>query len=198
MLIELLLFAAILLSIILHEIAHGFVAKIFGDNTAYNAGRLTINPIKHIDPIGTIILPLMLYLSGTSFIFGWAKPVPINPRNFIDYKKGMLWTAFAGPLSNITLASFLSIFIKTVTMTQSLSGLLSSIIIVNLVLAFFNLIPIPPLDGSRIVDHFLPYRWSLAYNRLDRYGIIILFAMMYFGLMEYFWQLLWPIIGLFL
>lgn len=198
MIFELLLFIAVMLSIILHEVSHGFVARIFGDNTAYISGRLTLNPIKHIDPIGTIVVPLILFFSGSSFIFGWAKPVPINPRNFHDFKSGMLWTSFAGPLSNITLASFLSIFVKTFSMSPILYELMAGIIFVNLLLAFFNLIPIPPLDGSRILDQFLPYKWSRVYNSLERYGFIIIFGLLYLGLIDYFLIMISPVIRLFL
>jgi len=198
LLVGLFLFVAIMFSIIIHEIAHGYVAKLFGDNTAYISGRLTINPIKHIDPIGTIVLPLILLFSGSSFIFGWAKPVPINPRNFNEYKKGMLWTAFAGPLANITIASFLSMLSKTIPMPYYIGYFLSNVIIVNLLLAFFNLIPIPPLDGSRILDNFLPYKWSVAYMSMERYGFIIIFGLLYLGFIDYFLSLLEPIIRLFL
>jgi Zn-dependent protease len=187
-----------MLSIIIHEVSHGFVARLYGDNTAYISGRLTLNPIKHIDPIGTIVIPLLLFFSGSQFIFGWARPVPINPRNFRDYKKGMLWTAFAGPLSNLTIAAFLSMLIKTLAMPLYLKQIISGVIFVNLLLAFFNLIPIPPLDGSRILDHFLPARWSIKYNKLERYGFLIIFGLLYLGFIDYFLLLLAPIVRFFL
>ena len=185
-------------SIILHEIAHGFVARLFGDNTAYNYGRLTLNPLKHLDPIGTIILPLVLLLSGSSFVFGWAKPVPINPRAFNDYRKGMIWTAVAGPLTNITIATFFSAIIKNIPLAEAGYRILAGVITINLFLAFFNLLPIPPLDGSRVIRFFLSSNLALKYDQLEKYGFLIIFGLIYLGIIDYLLLFLIPLIKAFL
>jgi Zn-dependent protease len=180
----------VLFSVVIHEVAHGWVAYRLGDPTAKQMGRLTLNPIHHIDIMGTVILPLMLIVLGGP-VFGWAKPVPFNPRNFrrdVDIKNGTLLVALAGPGSNLILA-FLASFLFVITqkffsgshtlLYLALYQLTQAILIINLVLAFINLIPIPPLDGSKILLRFLPQRFYQPYFMLERYGfliVIILFA----------------------
>ena len=177
----------VIFAITVHEVAHGWVAKKYGDNTAFNLGRLTLNPLKHIDLFGTIILPGLLLVTGTGFIFGWAKPVPVDPRNFKRPLQDMAFVALAGPVSNLLMAVFWvliarlgsSIVVGTeaVSMFLIYSGVAG--ISINLVLALINLLPIPPLDGSRILTGILPNYWAWQYNRLERYGFIILLLLLY-------------------
>ncbi|MBN1833003.1 MAG: site-2 protease family protein [Deltaproteobacteria bacterium] len=187
----------IVFSIVLHEWAHGWMANRLGDPTAKNMGRLTLNPLPHIDMIGTVILPLvMLFLGGP--VFGWAKPVPFNPHNFhrhIDIRKGTMWVALAGPGSNLLLAfifSFILVLVNKfvpsslVFVHVSLSELSKAVIYLNLFLAFLNLIPIPPLDGSKVVMRFLPTEHYNLYLRLERYGMIILIVLLVSGGLSYF------------
>ena len=178
----LIIFFIIFISIIFHEIAHGYVAYLFGDNTAKNQGRLTLNPFKHIDLFGTIILPLMLFYTGAPVI-GWAKPVPINPYNLPQPKKNMIWIGAAGPLTNYTLAFLLSVLKKTALFGTLTNALLTQAILINLILGTFNLIPIPPLDGSRIVAGFLKGDIARKYDRLEKYGILIIFILAYLGIL---------------
>jgi len=175
----------LLFSVIFHEMAHGWMAYFLGDPTAKNAGRLTLNPIKHIDPIGTIFLPLMLLIitMGRGPIFGWAKPVPINPFNFKDKKNDSAKVAAAGPISNIILAL---IFGLTLRFTHTFLPLQTSLIFlyivqINFLLAIFNLLPIPPLDGSHILFAFFPLDPKTRFFLLQ-YGIFILiFFIVFFG-----------------
>lgn len=177
----------VIFAITVHETAHGWVAKKYGDNTAKMLGRLTLNPLKHIDPIGTVILPGILLLTGTGFIFGWAKPVPVDARNFKNPRHDMAIVALAGPVSNLLMAvgwalvARLGVLINVefVTMPMIYWGIAG--ISINLVLALINLIPIPPLDGSRVVSGILPHRWAWQYNKLERYGFLILLLMLYTG-----------------
>jgi Zn-dependent protease len=175
-------FAIIFPAIVLHEIAHGYVAYRLGDQTAKRAGRLTLNPLVHIDPIGTVVLPIMmLVMSGGSYFFGWAKPVPIDPRNFQDERTGMLLSGIAGPAMNIVLALVTGLASRAFPVVALAPGQFTSIAALlvffcygNLILAFFNLIPIPPLDGSRVVQWFLPDAARNAYRSIARYGFVIL------------------------
>ena len=175
-------FAAIVIlffSIVVHEYFHGYVALKCGDETAKYAGRLTFNPIPHIDIFGTIILPLFLVLSGSSFLIGWAKPVPVNPYNFRNPGIDGVKVAAAGPLSNLSLAvafSILTIIIANVFpfLLPSLNYALQWGILINLYLAVFNLIPVHPLDGSHILHYFLPYDMKVAYSKIQNYGFLIL------------------------
>lgn len=188
----------LLFSVILHEVMHGWVALKFGDRTAENAGRLTLNPIPHIDPIGTILLPLILVISGSGFIFGWAKPVPVNPLNFSNIRKGELLTSAAGILANFGLAvTSALLFHLTLGLNNTfLSAVLSFAISINLLLAVFNLLPIPPLDGSKILMSYLPLKYLPYFQSLERYGIFILLLLWLipFGNTT----LLWSILGFFL
>ncbi len=177
----------VVFAITVHEVAHGWMAKKYGDNTASLLGRLTLNPLKHIDLFGTLIIPGLLLLSGTGFIFGWAKPVPVDPRNFKNPRRDMAIVALAGPVSNILMAvcwaltARLGVMIGASTEAISLPLIYSGIagISINLVLALLNLLPIPPLDGSRILTGVLPSYWAWQYNRLERYGFIILLVLLY-------------------
>ena len=166
----------LLFSVIVHEVMHGVAAKHFGDHTADRAGRLTLNPIPHIDPIGTILLPGLLILSHSPVLFGWAKPVPVNPLNFTNIKKGELWTSAAGILINLTIAVLTAlIFHLTLNSGNDLiTQLLIYTININLILAIFNSFPIPPLDGSKILLTLLPRDLALKYQALEKYGPFIL------------------------
>lgn len=174
----------LVLSIVVHEVSHGYMAYLFGDMTAKYQGRLTFNPIKHIDPFGSIILPFIMSLLPGGLILGWAKPVPINPYNFTRRKLGEFMTAFAGPLSNILIASVFIILIRfagQLGMSQSFVELSFAVVLINSVLAFFNLIPIPPLDGYRILSILLPVN---AVERFEyfaqRFGIfLVLFFVLF-------------------
>lgn len=175
--------AILMISIIIHEVSHGYSAYLLGDSTAKRMGRLSLNPIKHIDPIGTIVMPIVLLIaSGGAFAFGYAKPVPINPANFHDERKGMLFTGAAGPVSNILLAILGGIAFRLLNAFGAFSSyagafigqLFIYLVIMNLVLAFFNLIPIPPLDGSRIVQRFLSPRARDRYHSFEPYGFGII------------------------
>jgi len=179
-------FAILLPAIILHEVAHGYAAFLLGDNTAKDKGRLTLNPIAHIDPIGTVVLPFMLLIIGSPVVIGWAKPVPINPYNFKDYRKGMMITGLAGPATNLVLAALSGLLVRMLGTAglqlgsiDSIAGVLFYFCWINLVLLFFNLIPIPPLDGSRVLQWVLPDAALKAYNSLERYGFIIIFGLLW-------------------
>lgn len=170
----------LLYSIILHELAHGKVAELMGDPTARLAGRLTLNPLPHLDPLGTL-LPLLLMLTGAPLVFGWAKPVPINPYNFRDQDKGMLMVSSAGIVTNLFIAWLLGLVLRFLPETNTyLAQVLLYGVRINVVLAVFNLIPIPPLDGSRLFAAVLPYRFQEYMYRLEQYGLIILFMLLLF------------------
>ena len=177
----------VIFAITVHEVAHGWVAKKYGDNTASRLGRLTLNPVKHVDLLGTIIVPGLLLMTGTGFIFGWAKPVPVDSRNFKRPLQDMAIVALAGPVSNLIMAFLwaliirLGIFIGTNAEAISLPLIYTGVagISINLVLAMINLLPIPPLDGSRILTGILPSYSASQYNRLERYGFILLLVLLY-------------------
>lgn len=174
----------VVFAITVHEVAHGWMAKQFGDKTADRQGRLTLNPLKHIDPVGTIIVPGLLLITFTGFIFGWAKPVPVDARNFKNPKKAMAIVALAGPLSNLLMAISwallarvgVAINMEFVSMPLIYSGVAG--ITINLVLALINMLPIPPLDGSRILTGLLPDYWAWRYNQLERWGFLILLVLL--------------------
>lgn len=174
----------VIFAITVHEVAHGWMAKQYGDKTAHQQGRLTLNPLKHIDPWGTIIIPGLLLISFTGFIFGWAKPVPVDARNFKNPKKAMMMVALAGPLSNLLMAIGwaliarvgVAIDVEAISLPLIYSGVAG--ITINLVLALINLLPIPPLDGSRVVSGLLPDYWAWRYNQLERYGFLILLVLL--------------------
>lgn len=174
-------------AIILHEYAHGWVAFKLGDSTAKMAGRLTLNPIKHVDRVGTIILPgillLLKFLGYPVFIFGWAKPVPVNFMRLYNPKRDMIWVAMAGPVVNVILAVIFSFFIRVGILVQ-FQYYFSLVVFINLLLAIFNMIPVPPLDGSRLVMGLLPSPLAAQYARLERYGILIVVGLLYLGLFD--------------
>jgi Zn-dependent protease len=184
---EALLFLLLLPAIILHEWAHGYVAYLLGDPTAKNSGRLSLNPIVHIDPFGTLLLPALLILSGSALLFGYAKPVPVNPRYFKNYQTGMLLTGIAGPSTNLILAVVFGLLVRvipgqgvaSVPGFSNVPSILATFAFLNLILLFFNLIPIPPLDGSRVVQWFLKGEALRSYHSLERYGFVIVLAVLF-------------------
>lgn len=159
---------------------HGYVAFTLGDHTAKDAGRLTLNPIPHIDPIGSILMPALMLLSGAGFLFAWAKPVPINPYNFSDKKYGELKVAIAGPGVNLAMAIAFGLLFRFLPYSN-LHPFLALIVQINLCLAIFNLVPIPPLDGSRILAAFLPYNLQEKFYQLERYGMFLVLLFVLFG-----------------
>jgi len=176
----------IIFAITVHEAAHGYAAKYFGDLTAQYLGRITLNPLKHIDPIGTIILPALLAPSG--FIFGWAKPVPVNFSNLRNPKKNMMWVALAGPFSNLVMASFwVFLYARVRIFPDSAINFLSEMALVgiqiNLVLMILNMLPIPPLDGGKVAVSLLPYPWSSYLENLERYGLFIIIFLLISGVL---------------
>jgi Zn-dependent protease len=192
----------VIFAITLHEAAHGYVAKHFGDLTAERQGRVTLNPLKHIDPFGTVALPLILLgiskLFGGGIIFGWAKPVPVNFANLRRPKRDMLWVAAAGPFSNLLMAVFWALILKTgmaleggyfalPLMLMGAAGVLFNIIIMVL-----NLVPLPPLDGGRILVSLLPLKLARWVDRVEPYGFFILIVLLFTGVLGYF---LWPAIA---
>jgi Zn-dependent protease len=202
----------LLIAVTLHEVAHGYAALKMGDPTAKLAGRLTLNPIKHIDPFGSVVLPLLLKLSGSSFIFGYAKPVPVNFNRLTNYRKGTFFVASAGVFANALLAVISSVVLKAViylhpawqgsilqTPVAFLYHMLIFSVVINCILAIFNLIPIPPLDGSRLLALVLPPAWQLSYERFGRYGMVLLLLLLVTGslgrLLDFF---LTPLVNLLL
>lgn len=191
----------ILIAITFHEVSHGLVANKLGDPTAKMLGRLTLNPIAHIDLFGTILLPFILIVATHGqFVFGYAKPVPINPMNFRNPKRDMAISAAAGPITNLLLAllSFLvlrgilvpvatlvpSTFVETVL--RPLALIFTSSIVINVVLAVFNMIPIPPLDGGRVLTGFLPHRQAASFSKIEPYGFVIVIILIYTGIADSF------------
>ena len=173
-------------SVILHEVAHGYTALRLGDPTAHYAGRLTLNPLKHIDPFGTVILPLLLIFLKSSFLIGWAKPVPVNPALLRDPKRGMMLVSAVGPLTNISLALVAAVILRTIPLSRTpfLFDLLKYTCEVNILLSLFNLLPVPPLDGSKLVAYFLPPRMRAKYESITPYGLLVVIGLFYVGLMD--------------
>ncbi len=175
-------FIILIFSAIIHEVAHGLMALSLGDETAKREGRLTLNPISHIDPVGTILLPLLMIMSGSPIVFGWAKPVPYNPMAlYKDFRFGPLKVALAGPFSNLALAVVFGLIIRLgggffsgITLQ-----LLTLIVVINVLLCIFNLVPIPPLDGSKILTTFLPREAAFKMERLGFMGILLVFLFLY-------------------
>ncbi|MDD4902039.1 MAG: site-2 protease family protein [Patescibacteria group bacterium] len=171
--IPIFIIVVLIFSAIVHEYMHGWMANELGDSTAKNAGRLTLNPLAHLDPWGSVIMPILLYYT-TGFIFGYAKPVPYNPYNLRDPKYDPVKVALAGPLSNLVLAIFFGLFIRFIPIgNELLVQLLSAIVEVNLILFIFNILPIPQLDGSRVIFPFLPRPLQEFYLRTEAFGIFI-------------------------
>ena len=174
----------IIIAITFHEAAHGYVARMFGDDTAARMGRITFNPLKHIDPFGTILLPGLLLLSHAGFVFGYAKPVPVNFSRLNNPKRDMIWVAAAGPATNIALAAASAILLAislhaSATPSEPLAELFLGSLQINLVLALLNLLPLPPLDGGRVVTGLLPHRLSVPYARIEPYGFFILIGALF-------------------
>lgn len=201
----------ILIAVILHEIAHGWAANRLGDPTAARAGRLTLNPLPHVDLFGTIILPLLLIVTHAPFLFGWAKPVPVNFGNLRRPKRDMVLVAAAGPLTNIVLAIasallFHSLMHVRLPAHSALTGpLIAGLtplalmaqysVVINIVLAIFNLIPILPLDGGRVLTGLLPVRQAIAFSRLEPFGLLIVIALLASNVLD---RVLGPVVGVFL
>ena len=188
----------VIFAITVHEAAHGWMANRLGDATAREQGRLTLNPIKHIDPVGTVLVPLAMMVL-TSFVFGWAKPVPVNYQRLRNPQRDMVWVALAGPASNFVMAIFWALMMKAGLMLLSSYPWLATPlvlmgeagILINLILMVLNLLPIPPLDGGRIVTGLLPPSLAQGYARIEPYGLIILVVLLVTGVLG---QLLFPII----
>jgi len=198
----------VLMAIILHEVAHGWVAEKFGDSTARRMGRITLNPISHIDPIGTVVLPLILIVMNSPFLFGWAKPVPVNFAALRNPKRDMVWVSLAGPGTNFTLALFSAILLRLVLVVEPSAWsfaqdtelapaalrevglgisflvpivlMLKASILINCVLMVLNLIPVPPLDGGRVAVGLLPPNAAYSYSRVEPFGIFIVMALIFF------------------
>ncbi len=185
-----------LFAITLHEAAHAYIAKLCGDQTAYLMGRVTFNPIKHIDPLGTIILPVVMFLLQTGFLFGWAKPVPINFNNLKKPRQDMILVAIAGPFANFAMAIIWFILWKFVP-NFGFNQMAQYGVALNLMLMVFNLLPIPPLDGSRVISALLPYKATLQYNRLERWGFLIVLLLLFipFGNSNLLASILIPVIN---
>ncbi len=170
----------LIFSVVIHEVSHGYAALFQGDRTAQEQGRLTLNPIKHIDLMGSIIFPALSLLLG-GFVFGWAKPVPFNPYNLRNRKYGEALVAIAGPASNIFIAIVFGLLLRSLPIFAqgSVGGLVALIVLINLMLGIFNLIPIPPLDGSRLLLFLLPERFAKVRSVLDRYGLVIVLLLIF-------------------
>ncbi len=201
-----LIVVVLIFSIVVHEVAHAWQARREGDRTAEDLGRITLNPLPHLDPFGSFIVPALLYFSGSGFLFGWAKPVPVNPANYRDYVAGDIRVSLAGIVSNIGLAVISTLLLAVLVKVESSVGSLGVVvdpvyvaleygIFINLILAFFNLLPIPPLDGSHVLAHLLPDRWARAYRQFGQWGILALIAVMYL-VPNAFSIVLWPVFQL--
>jgi len=191
-----------LLAIILHEVAHGWVADRLGDSTARSSGRLTLNPVAHIDFFGTILLPVVLLISG-GFVFGYAKPVPINPYNLRNPRRDMIWISLAGILTNLAVAAVSAMSFRILAsgflgswglLIRPLMMMLMVSVRINIILAVFNAIPIPPLDGSRVLVNLLPAEKSMVFSKLEPYGFLIILLLFFTGMINF----IWPIIRFFL
>jgi Zn-dependent protease len=178
----------LIMSVVIHEVAHGYAALMLGDTTAKYQGRLTLNPIPHLDLVGSILVPLLGYLAG-GFIIGWAKPVPFNPYNLRNQKWGEAIVAVAGSLANIALAVVFGLIIRFASglniVNSAFLSIAGFVVFINITLAIFNLVPIPPLDGSKILFAVLPYKWQHIREYFEKYGLIFVFVFVF---------LIWPII----
>lgn len=183
----------VLFAITVHEAAHGYAARYFGDNTAWKMGRVTLNPAKHIDPLGTIVMPLLLYFATSgAFLFGYAKPVPVRFGNLRNPKRDMIWVALAGPAANLVQALLWGILFYLLRGLGSeevfFYGMCKAGISMNVGLFVFNLFPLPPMDGGRIMVGLLPMRQALAFSKLEPYGFFIVIALIYLRVLDTFWM----------
>jgi Zn-dependent protease len=183
---SLFIIGALVISIVMHEVAHGFAANWLGDPTARLAGRLTLNPIKHIDPIGSLLIPAILFFTHSGLLFGWAKPVPYNPYNLSNQKWGEAIVAIAGPATNLIIAIVFSLLIRNEAIfgfTPAMLDISLYIVYINILLALFNMIPIPPLDGSKVLSSILPYRLERKYRELtgliEQHGFVATFGFIF-------------------
>lgn len=181
----------VLFAITLHEAAHAYAARYFGDNTAYAQGRMTLNPISHIDLLGTIVIPIALYLMS-GFVFGYAKPVPVQFGNLRNPKRDMAWVALAGPLANFVMAVMwllLAVLLTALDVSEDFPHKVAQAgIVTNLLIFAFNLFPLPPLDGGRVVTSMLPQRLAFKFAKIEPYGFFILLALLYFNLLAFWVQ----------
>lgn len=185
---------ALLFSVIIHEVAHGYAALLQGDRTADYEGRLTLNPIKHIDPVGTVLFPALTLMMPGGFLFGWAKPVPYNPYNLKNQRWGEAIVALAGPLSNVALAVVFGLFVRFYLVPAGLAlspaGIMCSVVVlVNITLAIFNMMPVPPLDGSKVISAVLPSGWMRVREGIERFGFVGVIIFLVFV-----WQFFQPVI----
>lgn len=184
--------AVLVMSVVVHEVSHGYVAGMLGDPTARHAGRLTLNPVSHIDPVGSLLVPFIMYIS-IGVAFGWAKPVPYNPYNLSNQKWGPAMVAAAGPGSNLLMAIIFGLMIRfgeALALPMAFLQLAFMIVILNLLLAVFNMIPIPPLDGSKVLYSFLPYNMHFVQENLERYSIFLIAFIILIG-----WKVISPVVG---
>ncbi len=189
-------FGLLIVAMTVHEFSHGWVAYRLGDPTAKYSGRLTLNPLAHIDPVGTILLPLLLFITTRGhFVFGAAKPVPIDYRSLRNPKTDIIWIGFAGPLANFIFAALLSLVFKIIPLPLTLEFIVKNLIFINIVLGVFNLVPIPPLDGSRIVTGLLPRDLAYRYASIEPYGFLIIVLLIGLGIFDLF---IWPLVSLIL
>lgn len=179
------------MSVVIHEVSHGYAASYLGDETARYQGRLTLNPLKHLDPVGSFLIPFLSYSFG-GFIIGWAKPVPYNPYNLRPGRFSEAIVAGAGPFSNIVVALIFGLFLRTGPTNLALIEVTSALVFINILLALFNLIPVPPLDGSKILFALFPERFVELRGLFERYGLILLLFFIFF-----LWQFLFPLVVLF-
>ncbi len=189
-LISLFSIIVLIISVVLHEMAHGYAALSQGDKTAWYAGRLTFNPLKHLDLWGSVIIPLILVLTNAGFIIGWAKPVPYNPNNLRDPVWGKVWVAIAGVLTNFSIALVFGLLIRFGGFSGVALVLFQIVVLINIILGVFNLVPIPPLDGSKIILAFLPEKYQAMVHYYERYSFFLIILFVFYG-----WGLIWPIIN---
>lgn len=187
----------VLFAITLHEAAHAYAAKHFGDATAFVQGRMSLNPIKHIDPIGTLLIPIVLFFSGSPFLFGYAKPVPVEFGNLRKPKRDMAWVALAGPAANMLMAFMWLVFAILLRAFQVEEVFFMRVaeagVLTNLVIFAFNLFPLPPLDGGRVMTSILPHKYAYKFARIEPYGFFILLALLFLKVLH-FWMI--PVMGI--